>query len=414
MKTNNYVKIGLPGGLRLEGQPENIKKYAGYGLLMLGAAEGIIFGYRALLPLVKPTMQDWGEKIKDKFSKRSQNSQNDAPIVSGDQVIHTSEPERKWIIPGILREGDTCVLFAPEKTGKTTLAINWACSINSGVCDASLPNYSPVKVPVIYYNMEMDDCLLNEFIGQNPYFSSLKLVNKRVWRSTDELVEHVRTKLENVQSSCVVAIDNLTTCGLNSTADAARALHHSLMNLKEERLKKYGIHTTFILITHTIKDAKSNRIDTSDMRGSTVLSSLADVSLGLFPAKEAGQVLLKTVHIRSAAKPEDCYLLERVSTYGNHHFEFVKMINENEELEQATSAPEQQRPIRDWEDVPEEERENLRNHWRTKNAAGTSYRKLEEWTIEEFSIHVSFATIGTEIKRTTIEECTHDENKDEE
>lgn len=388
------VKIGLPGGLRLECHPNDVKKYAAYGLGLLFVAEGIKFGYRAVLPLVKPSMQEWGERLKDKFSKRSQNSQNDAPIVSGDQVIHTSEPERKWIIPGILREGDTCVLFAPEKTGKTTLAINWACSINSGVCDISLPNYFPVKVPAIYYNMEMDDCLLNEFIGQNPYFSSLKLVNKRVWRSTDELVENVRIKLENVQSSCVVFIDNLTTCGLNSTADAARALHQSLMRLKEDRLKKYGVHTTIILITHTIKDAKSNRIDTSNMRGSTVLSSLADVSLGLYPAKEAGQVLLKTVHIRSAAKSEECYLMERISTPGNQHFRFLQMVKEEDAMDQSTiSADDVPERIRSYRDVPDDEREEMYDFWREKRDNGNSYADISSMTLEYFHIEVTRQTI---------------------
>lgn len=388
------VKIGLPGGLRLECHPNDVKKYAAYGLGVLFVAEGIKFSYRAVLPLVKPSMQEWGEKLKDKFSKRSQNSQNDAPIVSGDQVIHTSEPERKWIIPGILREGDTCVLFAPEKTGKTTLAINWACSINSGVCDISLPNYFPVKVPAIYYNMEMDDCLLNEFIGQNPYFSSLKLVNKRVWRSTDELVENVRTKLENVQSSCVVFIDNLTTCGLNSTADAARALHQSLMNLKEDRLKRHGVHTTIVLITHTIKDAKSNRIDTSDMRGSTVLSSLADVSLGLFPAKEAGQVLLKTVHIRSAAKPEECYLMERISIPGNQHFRFLQMVKEEDAMDKsATSVDEAPEGVRKYKDVPYAEREEMHDFWKAMRNEGNSCEDISYMTLEHFHIDVTRQTV---------------------
>lgn len=363
----------------------------------------------------KPTFEMWGENIKAWLANRSQRtSDSNSNVVSGAQVITNSEPYRRWLIPGILREGDTCVIFAPEKTGKTTLAMNWACSINAGVCDRSLPSYEPVKIPVLYYNMELSDGLLTEFFGENENFHALNFVNKKAWKSTEEVLEHIKSKLDKIKGSCAIYVDNLTKCGLNSTDEASRSFHLSLDAIKEERLKKYGYHTTIVSITHTIKDAKSNKIETANMRGSSILSSLADVALGLYPAKNPNQVLLKVVNIRSAAKPEQCYLLERVSTYGNHHFEFIKMINENEELEQATSAPEQQRPIRDWEDVPEEERENLRNHWRTKNAAGTSYRKLEEWTIEEFSIHVSFATIGTEIKRTTIEECTHDEDKDEE
>lgn len=391
MNKKNHVKIGLPGGLKMECQSKNVRKYIGYGLLMYLGTSLIKLGYHC----AKPITQAIGEKLKDCYIKRSEScSQNEAPIVSGYQVIHTSDPERKWIIPSILREGDTCVLFAPEKTGKTTLAINWACSINSGVCDVSLPYYFPVKVPVIYYNMEMDDCLLNEFIGQNPYFSNLQLVNKRVWRSTDELVEHIRTKLENVQSSYVVFIDNLTTCGLNSTADAARALHQSLISLKEDRLKKYGVHTTFVLITHTIKDAKFNRIDTSNMRGSTVLSNLADVSLGLIPSRDAKQVLLKTVHIRSAAKSEDCYLMERISTHGNQHFKFLQNVKEEDILDQnPTPTNVAQGGIRRYKDIPGDEREEIYKFWCEKRDKGNSLEEISSMTLEYFHIAVTRQTI---------------------
>lgn len=390
-KNTDYIKISMPGGTSLQCPLDSYKEVGNYGLKLRLIGCGITLAYTMVLPLVKPLCQLAGEKLKDKVvSLLKKDTTSEAKIVSGEQINISQAPISRFIIPNVLRENDICVIFSPEKTGKTTLGINWSCSINAGVGDVSLPIYSPLKVPVIYYNMEMDDWLLREFYGKNPNFANLSFVNKRDWQSTDELLGDIKQQIEKTSTSTLVVIDNLTASGLNSTGEAAREFLLSLRKLQENRHKKMGVYTTFVLITHTVKDAKLNKIDSVNMRGSNVLTCLADVTLGLSPAQENGHVLLKVVNVRSAAKPELCYLMERVSLLGNHHFKFIKMTNEYDKTERHSTELHE---TKDWREVPEDDKDIIRNFWKEEHKKGLSPEKIATLTLEIYNICVTRQTI---------------------
>lgn len=408
MKTSNLtsqmqmVKFRSSNGTHIEAKGENPKQLLEECANMfhderrtdtfikigIGAA-GFVGG-----AILKPAAKDLYEWLKNKCSHRIASVINsDAQIRTGWDVCNSTEPERRMIFP-FLREGGTLVVFSPKKTGKTTFIGNLSCSTSAGECDESLPPYEPVKLPVLYYNMEMDDGDLQEFFGLNPNFPYLNMVNKNDWLSTEEVMENVKCNLKKVHGSALVVIDNLTSCGLNSTGDAARQLHRTINMLKAERLKETGFYTTFILITHTLKDAKMNKIDTSAMRGSSVLADLATSTIGLYPTSVTGQVVLKVVDLRSAPKPEECYLMERISEPGNHHFKFIQMIKEEDVLDQNSPQTDvEPEKVRSYRDVPDDEREEMYDFWREKRDDGNSYADISSMTLEYFHIEVTRQTI---------------------
>lgn len=393
MKKGDYetIKYRGKGGIGFECSGRNAEKLMEQtfpkALGWIAKATGIATIGAAVLYFARPILKRAGEKVSDFiFNSKSSKQSPDPPMVTGEQIVNHKGPESRWIIPGILREGNTIILYGPERVGKTTLGLNWACSMNAGICDESLPSYTPVKVTALYYNLEMDKDELDEFVGQNPLFKNLKLVNQRVWHSTAELLEHVKRKLAEISGPCVVFIDNLTTCGLGSDANSAREFHLNLMALKDERFKNTGAHTSFVAFTHTLKEA-------TIMRGSGVLSNLANARVQLLPGTKDGQILMNVENVRSAAKPECRFLLERICEPGNHHFKFVKMVDGEDSTSGSSSTDVAKRQNRQYRDIPEEERQPIHEKWKDYRNDGMSYADIASMTVETLHIEVTRQTV---------------------
>ena len=240
----------------------------------------------------------------------------------------------------------------------------------------------------------MDNGELTDSFGQNPNFQHVKLVNKNDWLSPKEVMENVKCSLKEIPGSSVVVIDNATSCGLNSTPDAARELFRSINNIKNERLQETGYYTTFVLITHTPKDFKSNKIDSNDMFGSTVIPSLANATIGLYKTPVKNQVILKVMDIRDAPEPEECYLMERISNPGHLHFKFLQMVKEEDVLEpKSKSSDIEPELLRNYRKMSDADREEVHDFWRAKREEGLSYDDINDLTIDVLHINVSTQTI---------------------
>ena len=234
-----------------------------------------------------------------------------------------------WMFINLVAVGGIAFLYGYPKVGKTTFLLNLLLSANGGKQTESLPaaNNLMSKLHAIYYNMEMTDKELGEMFGQNPLFDSdIRLVNQIGWDSMDSLLDHIEKELNNYTGDQAVGIDNLSMVRGNFDIEQMIFRLRQIQAHREAR----GYKTTFIIVSHSKKDADPKKFQEGDYRGSGLLESSANVTIALRPSGAPNRILMKVMSIRAAPKPEKCFLLERISEPGNHHFRFVDMVDEDQ------------------------------------------------------------------------------------
>lgn len=87
------------------------------------------------------------------------------PVVSGESLRQQSAGQPEWVIEGLLAPGQSVLLTAQKKSGKTTTTLNFIKSLTSG--EPFLGEHRPIRpLRVAYFDLELGSVMANGYIEQ--------------------------------------------------------------------------------------------------------------------------------------------------------------------------------------------------------------------------------------------------------
>jgi hypothetical protein len=87
------------------------------------------------------------------------------PVVSGIELARQSSTAQQWAVEGLLAPGQSVLLAAQKKSGKTTTVLNLIRSLTTG--EPFLGEYKPVRrMRVAYFDTELRFETANSYVGQ--------------------------------------------------------------------------------------------------------------------------------------------------------------------------------------------------------------------------------------------------------
>lgn len=242
-------------------------------------------------------------------------------------------PSPQFLLDGIIKEGSICMLLAPEKIGKSTFVMQLVDALSKGETFCLPVNqYKNTPTDVLYYDLELDKEDYEDRYGNSSTTDKIVFVRKKDWTSVKEWLDNVKERVSASTNHIVVVVDTLSSL-IGNDDESAKELNRRIKALKDSMASK-GIFISFIFVCHTVKDYESWKpITAKDIRGSQLLTGLADTTLALEPTKWGNNhIMFKQIDSRKTGLEEQAFLLERIIEPGNWHFEFEKMVNEQENL----------------------------------------------------------------------------------
>lgn len=262
-------------------------------------------------------------------------SLSQVPSMTGAEIKAAAKnaPKPQFLLDGIIKEGSICMLLAPEKIGKSTFIMQLVDALSKGE-KFCLPvnQYKNTPTDVIYYDFELDRDDYADRYGNSSTMDKIELVRKKDWVSIDAWLSDIEEKVSASTKNKVIVVDTMSSI-VGNDDESAKVINRRIKALKDTMASK-GIFISFIFICHTIKDYESWKpITAKDIRGSQLLTGLADTTLALEPTKWGNNhIMFKQIDSRKTGLEEQAFLLERVIEPGNWHFCFKKMVNEQENL----------------------------------------------------------------------------------
>lgn len=262
-------------------------------------------------------------------------SPSQVPSMTGAEIKAAAKnaPKPQFLLDGIIKEGSICMLLAPEKIGKSTFVMQLVDALSKGETFCLPVNqYKNTPTDVIYYDFELDRDDYADRYGNSSTMDKIELVRKKDWVSIDAWLSDIEEKVSASTKNKVIVVDTMSSI-VGNDDESAKVINRRIKALKDTMASK-GIFISFIFICHTIKDYESWKpITAKDIRGSQLLTGLADTTLALEPTKWGNNhIMFKQIDSRKTGLEEQAFLLERINEPGNWHFCFKKMVNEQENL----------------------------------------------------------------------------------
>lgn len=219
-----------------------------------------------------------------------------------------AEPIRKQLIGSLLREGDMCLMFGDEGTGKSVGAVQIGLAVANGLPlfgdDVNFKNEcAPKKTLLFDFELETPELFqrYNEVGNAYKFGDNFRRVdmNPENFEGGDEnaVLRTVQNIIEKERPEFVI-IDNLTwlTSEAQDTAVAA-----TFMKMFLRLRKKLGF--TIIVIAHTPKRNTSEPLESKHMAGSSKLKDFAKNVIGISPSKLGdGIIYVKHLKMRNGEK----------------------------------------------------------------------------------------------------------------
>jgi RecA-family ATPase len=180
-----------------------------------------------------------------------------------DEFLSLESEEIEYLIPGLLPRGETVLLAAMPKTGKTLLATDAAFAIATGECNFLGEKVKQGKVLLVS-------------VDESPQSTRAKLL-KRGFRRGDQLqimskwsigqLNELEAKLEDFRPDLVV-VDSLKRITLGAEISENSAEFGDLVYRLKELTGKYG--AACVLVHHVSKNADAMGLER--VRGSTAIA----------------------------------------------------------------------------------------------------------------------------------------------
>lgn len=258
-----------------------------------------------------------------------------------------NQPIPRLLFDEFWAEGEVCILFGNNGSGKSILAVQIGLSIAEGSPIQGL-KFEASRQSVLYCDFENSDKTYESRLSENydnhyqlaDIFYTLEM-NIDADLPEGDFDEFLLTQLEKeIQKHKfkVIIVDNITYIK-NETEQAKDAL--PLMKKLRAMTKKLGL--SLLVIAHTPKRDESKPITKNDLAGSKQLSNFAESMFALGSShQEAGLRYLKQVKARNREEKytsENILLCQIVKPANVLMFEFLDRANEQAHLK--TLAPSQ-------------------------------------------------------------------------
>lgn len=269
-------------------------------------------------------------EIRKKVVEPAQNNVHTAstkPLVKAEtmqEVLNRAgDAEEEQLVGNFISEAGRIILFSRPGQGKSTLCTQIGIDIASGVASKIIPNSKPCKPKVVLlYNAELKDRDIQKRYKDYKLPNNLKHRHGTFDSETD-LINHIKTRVDEMDTNCFVIIDNITKIIPTLSAESARKFWGDLELIQEDSEKR-GVIITYLVICHAVKIQEWHPITDTSLQGSANLLNFSTAALALAPTNIGEDFkMLKVIKNRNYAIPDSVYILERVEE-PYLHFEFVK------------------------------------------------------------------------------------------
>lgn len=232
-------------------------------------------------------------------------------------------PAPKYVIPGLIREGEICNIMAKQKVGKSITAFQIAYECAYGLKSSLVPCNGELCSPqeVFYYDAEQSDYDILERY-RNIDVSKIRKSSQRTFENPEDLLDHIQGSTDSVKSNALVIIDNITAiCPVVFNGTAIRTFIGKIKDAQEEFRTK-GHELTVIIVHH----AKTNKNEISGFKewgGLTTKTISLKVANG---AEHSIKLSVQDARGKCELLADDEEFLLRMEETPYPHFEFVRKV----------------------------------------------------------------------------------------
>lgn len=232
-------------------------------------------------------------------------------------------PAPKYVIPGLIREGEICNIVAKQKVGKSITAFQIAYECAYGSKSYLVPSNGELCSPqeVFYYDAEQSDYDILERYG-NIDVSKIRKSSQRIFEKPEDLLAHIQGSIDEVKSNALVIIDNITAiCPVVFNGKTIKTFIGKIKDAQEEFRTK-GHELTVIIVHH----AKTNKNEISGFKewgGLTTKTISLKVANG---AEHSIKLSVQDARGKCELLADDEEFLLRMEETPYPHFEFVRKV----------------------------------------------------------------------------------------
>lgn len=232
-------------------------------------------------------------------------------------------PAPKYVIPGLIREGEICNIMAKQKVGKSITAFQIAYECAYGSKSSLVPSNGELCSPqeVFYYDAEQSDYDILERY-RNIDAGKIHKSKQRIFEEPKDLLAHIQGSIKEIESNALVIIDNITAiCPVVFNGKAIRTFIGKIKDAQEEFRTK-GHELTVIIVHH----AKTNKYEISGFKewaGLTTKTISLKVANG---AEHSIKLSVQDARGKCELLADDEEFLLRMEENQYPHFEFVRRV----------------------------------------------------------------------------------------
>ena len=232
-------------------------------------------------------------------------------------------PAPKYVIPGLIREGEICNIMAKQKVGKSITAFQIAYECAYGSKSSLVPSNGELCSPqeVFYYDAEQSDYDILERY-RNIDAGKIHKSKQRFFEEPKDLLAHIQGSIKEIESNALVIIDNITAiCPVVFNGKAIRTFIGKIKDAQEEFRTK-GHELTVIIVHH----AKTNKYEISGFKewaGLTTKTISLKVANG---AEHSIKLSVQDARGKCDLLADDEEFLLRMEENQYPHFEFVRRV----------------------------------------------------------------------------------------
>ena len=232
-------------------------------------------------------------------------------------------PAPKYVIPGLIREGEICNIMAKQKVGKSITAFQIAYECAYGSKSSLVPCNGELCSPqeVFYYDAEQSDYDILERY-RNIDAGKIQKSSQRIFEKPEDLLDHIQGSIKELEYNTLVIIDNITAiCPVVFNGKAIRTFIGKIKDAQEEFRTK-GHELTVIIVHH----AKTNKYEISGFKewaGLTTKTISLKVANG---AEHSIKLSVQDARGKCDLLADDEEFLLRMEETPYPHFEFVRRV----------------------------------------------------------------------------------------
>ena len=280
-------------------------------------------------------------RVKNEISKElglfNISNREGEPLVNEEQRT-TEKVSPRYIIPGVLKEGDRLVLVGTPGSGKSVLAYEIGLAASEGRLPKFVYKGTSAYAPMLvdYYDAELDDDDRRERYGQYKTSPNFVVYKNCKYRTIYYLLRDIWKRCHERSPYRLLILDNIYALMPTMTTEETRIFLDGL-DIIQKKLLEAGSHLTLIIITHTTKEV-SGIPELKDVAGSAHIGRFAKSVRTLFNCSNGEQVALVSNKIRYDKGYKDNIIMKIINDEYLHP-EFVKAVSrlelEKEILKQA-------------------------------------------------------------------------------